>query len=893
MRFKKWVSGIFDQKKDAQERMMILLTLVAMAALFVITIVGIVIGESWTDIITMAVAFVIFGIVAFLAFHFNKVPICATIAATILVVIVMPVTFITGGGMSGGSPIWFIFCAVFICMIITGRMRWVLTVINIVVAVFCFFFEYLRPDLITHHTDEMNFQDTLISVILVCVLVCFLVAFEVRILGEAYRRSEEQRKEIDELNKAQSKFFSSMSHEIRTPINTIIGLNEMILREDISDEVAEDANNVRSAGKILLHLINDILDMSKIESGKMELSSAPYNMGDLISEIVGMFWMRTKEKELSFHVDVDPNLPMEMVGDEVRIKQILINILNNAIKYTSEGSITLSIQFRKESEKAGTVTYTVSDTGIGIKKEYIPHLFNAFRRVEESENRYIEGTGLGLAIVKQLVEMMGGNINVNSVYTKGSTFIIDIPQEYVGEALTGEKVYDSDVRSAAEHHSNYNRRFDAPEASILVVDDNTSNLMVVSKLLRETNMTIDTAKSGEEALEKTLTNEYDIIFMDHMMPGMDGIQCLRRIKNQVGGLCKTSKVVALTANAGGENRALYYSEGFDGYLVKPTTGEALENECLRLLPKDLIHAIYSDDEIVEESMSWLKDHERKEEIIIATDSLADLSPDLIQKYNIETIPHKIRTDRGIFTDGIEIESQGLVSYMEDGDNEVRNTAPSVEEYELFFAGLLTRAYNIIFISISKDVNDSGCPMALEAAEVFDNVTVIDSGHLSSGQGLIVLEACRMAREGMKPEAIKESLEKKRRQFSTSFVVSNLKYMAKAGQVDNWVYVMSNAILMRPVLRMKNGKITVGRVFFGNQEDSWKKYIDSELRFSQNIDKSLLFVTYVGLSQKDLDIIDAEIKRKVKFERIIYQKASPVIALNCGPGTFGLLYKKLN
>jgi DegV family protein with EDD domain len=893
MRFKEWLSGLFDQKKDAQERMLILLTLVAMSALFIIMIVGAIIGESKEDLITMLIAFVVFGVIAFIAFHFDKVQLCATIVAGALIFVVMPITFITGGGINGGSPIWFIFCAVFICMIITGKTRWFLMAGNIVSIVVCYVIQYVHPEMITHHDEEMEFQDSLISVILVCILVCFLIGFEIRILGEAYRRSEEQLKEIDELNKAQSTFFSSMSHEIRTPINTIIGLNEMILREDISDEVAEDANNVRSASKILLHLINDILDMSKIESGKMELTSATYNMGDMISEIVGMFWMRAKEKGLEFHVEVDPNLPMEMVGDEVRIKQILINLLNNAIKYTSEGSVSLSIQFKKDVDKKGVVTYSVNDTGIGIKKESIPHLFNAFRRVDETETRYIEGTGLGLAIVKQLVELMGGNIAVNSVYTKGSSFIVDLPQDIVGEATTGERVYGNEVKRSVEHHSGHVKRFDAPDAKILVVDDNASNLMVVSKLLRETGMQIDTAMSGDEALEKTLTNEYHLIFMDHLMPGMDGIECLQKIKNQVGGMCKLAKSVALTANAGGDSKSLYLSEGFDGYLVKPTSGEALEDECIRLLPKNMIHMIHSDERIVEDSMSWLKEHERKEEVIISTDSVADISPDLIKKYNIAIIPHKISTDKGIFADGEEIEAQGLVAYLEKDDNQVKNAAPSVEDYELFFAGLLTRAHNIIHVSISKDLNDSGCPMALEAAEVFDNVTVIDSRHLSSGQGLMVLEACRMVREGKSTEFIKSTLENKQKLVSTSFVVSSLKYLARAGQVDNWINVLANAIMMRPVLRMKKGKLTVGRVFFGTQEDSWRKYIDSELRFSQNIDKSILFVTYVGMSQKDLDLVDAEIKKCAKFERIIYQKASPVIALNCGPGTFGLLYKKNN
>lgn len=891
MRLKEWLSELSDTKKNPQERMFTLVVIVAMIALAIIFLVGLIIGESFEDLLILGVAFVVFAIFFYLAYHFNKIRFFANLSAALLIMIVMPFTFITSGGMNGGAPLWFVFVALFVSLIISGVMRWILIGITLLTIGVCYYIQYCHPELMTPHTEDMAFKDSLISVILVCLLVCTMVRYQIIILKEAYKQADEQRKEINDLNKSQSRFFSSMSHEIRTPINTIIGLNEMILREDISEEVAEDANNVRSASKILLHLVNDILDMSKFELGKMELVPVNYNMGDMISEIVGMFWMRAKEKGLEFHVDIDPDLPMELNGDEVRIEQVLINILNNAIKYTNEGSVTLSVQYRRLDEKRGLIIYNVTDTGIGIKKESIPFLFTAFKRVDESENRYIEGTGLGLSIVRQLVDIMHGTITVNSVYTKGSTFIITIPQEIVGTEKLSVHKFEIEKRNSEKRHLTHKTRFEAPEAHILVVDDNASNLMVVSKLLRDTKVAIDTVQSGAEALEKTLMKEYHLIFLDHMMPEMDGIECFHAIKKQVGGLSKEAKVVILTANADSEDKILYTKEGFDGYLVKPTSGEALEKECMRLLPKDLVHVVFSDDKIVEESVSWLKEHEKKEEIIITTDSVADISPDLIQKYNIEVIRHKVITEEGVFLDGTEIEAQGLVSYMDREGNTAQNMAPDVSEFEAFFAKQLTRANNIIHISISGKVTDSSCVAAMEASSVFDNVTVIDSGHLSSGQGLMVLEACRMVREGMDIKSIKKVLEKEKKDFSTSFVVRDLEYMAKAGQVDNRMLLLTKALMAHPVLTMKKGKIKVGKIFFGSQLNSWKKYIASELRFLQGIDRSLLFVTYVGMSQKELEIVRKEIEKRADFERIIFQKASPVIALNCGPGTFGLLYKK--
>lgn len=706
-------------------------------------------------------------------------------------------------------------------------------------------------------------------------------------LNEQLVTAEKQRKEIYMLNKSQNSFFSNMSHEIRTPINTIIGLNEMILREDVSDEVIEDAINIKAAGKLLLNLINDILDMSKFQSGSMQLLIEPYHTGDMLSDIVGMLWIRAKDKKLDFNVDVSPDIPSELVGDEVRIKQVLINVINNAIKYTKEGSVSLTVQCERHDDKTCNMIYTVSDTGIGIKSEDIPYLFSAFKRVDETVTKHIEGTGLGLSIVKQLVDLMGGKITVNSVYKKGSTFIIEIPQRIEREGTVGQ--HDFAKLGAANKKKEYTPKFEAPEARILVVDDNEANLMVVSKLLRDTKVRIDTATSGAEALRKTLNIKYNVIFMDHLMPEMDGIECKNKIKDQTGGRCRDTAIVILTANADEDNRALYAREAFDGYLAKPVSGEALENELYAHLPKEIVHITGNRTEIAQESVSWMSGTKKRKSIAITSESVADLAPELIEKYGMEVIPHKVRTDEGLFKDGKEIETLGVLKYMENPAHNVLPQGPTIREAEEFFAKQLSNANNVIHISISSKIEHSGYQPALEASRSFDNVFVVDSGHVSSGQGLMAVVAAKMAQQGHSAEHIVRELETIKKKIHTSFIVDNLDFLARAGQVSNGMANLVKSLMGRPVLRLRNGKMGVGMTYFGARETAWKAYINSVMSHAANIDTSILFVTYVGISKRDLDWIREQIEKYMHFDEIYFKQASPAVSVNCGPGTFGLLY----
>lgn len=885
MRLKNLMKYILDPNLKIHERMYMLLVTIGQVGLFVATGVGFLAGESYANIVPLLISALVFFIITYFSIRFKKIQLGAILIAGIVIYIVMPINFITGGAIYGGAPLWFLFSVVFVCLAVEKRIKYFFLLSGMAVQAGCYYVAYFYPRLITPHTIQVAYIDSFVTLILVTLLVCSMLLFQIRIYREENLIARRQKKEIEELSRMQNRFFSSMSHEIRTPINTIIGLNEMILREEVSDEVATDAKNIQGASKMLLTLINDILDMSKIESGKMEIVPVSYDVGAMLSDVVNMIWVRAQEKGLEFHIDVDQTIPSQLVGDEVRIKQVLINVLNNAVKYTSEGLVTLSIQCKKMEGDVAYVTYSVTDTGIGIRKENLPYLFSAFKRVDEEKNRYIEGTGLGLSIVKQLVELMNGEITVNSVYTKGSTFMITLPQRVEGSALIGE--LDLEARHTQNIRERYKQSFEAPKAHILIVDDNETNLMVAEKLLRATKVNVDSVTSGAECLIRTQQNRYDVILMDHLMPGMDGIECFHAIRNQSGGLNTNTPVVVLTANAGGENRALYQREGFDGYLVKPVSGTQLEAELLAHLPKNLVSTGTMTGSVGVVEAPVLA-HRKKLPIMITTDSTSDLPKEMTDLFQIAVIPFHVRTEKGLFLDGVEAESDGVLSYINNGMKDVRSESAGVKEYEEFFAEQLTKAQYIIHLSIARYVG-SGYNNAVEAAAAFDNVKVLDSGHLSSGMGIMAMHAAQCVKEGMSVADIINKVEDLKKNIHTNFIVASTEYLTIQDKLPDKVNKLCQAFMFHPVIELKNSNMKVGSICVGTKESAWNKYIALALKNRRNIDTRILFITYAGLSNEELTEIQKKVAEKVAFEKVVYQKASPAVAANCGPGTFGLLY----
>ena len=428
------------------------------------------------------------------------------------------------------------------------------------------------------------------GLLMLLVTVGCMYLIRVRVQIQESDELREAKAAAENASQAKSVFLSNMSHEIRTPINAVLGMNEMILRESEEPNVIEYSENIRTAGTTLLGLINDILDFSKIEAGKMDIIPVNYDLSSLINDLVTMIQTRTDAKGLLLKLDFDENIPKLLYGDEVRIKQVATNILTNAVKYTEEGSVTFHIGYERIADNPDGVILNISvaDTGIGIKPEDMAKLFSEFERIEEKRNRNIEGTGLGMNITKRLLEMMGTSLKVKSVYGKGSTFSFRLRQKVMKWEPLGD--YEAAHRTSLLSMKKYQEKFTAPDAHVLVVDDTPMNLTVFRGLLKRTLVKIDTADSGLEALSLTMEKKYDVIFLDHMMPNMDGIETLHRLRAETKGPNIKTTAICLTANAISGAREEYLAEGFDDYLTKPIDAVKLEEMMIRYLPPEKVHA---------------------------------------------------------------------------------------------------------------------------------------------------------------------------------------------------------------------------------------------------------------------------------------------------------------
>lgn len=469
------------------------------------------------------------------------------------------------------------------------------------------------------------------------------------LLAEQLKREKAR---ADTANKAKTSFLANMSHEIRTPINAVLGMNELILRESKEISIKEYAKNIEVAAKSLLSIINDILDITKIEAGKLSVISAEYDFGVMIKDVINMISFKTNVKELEFVVAVDENIPVKLIGDDIRLKQILVNLLNNAVKYTHKGTVTFEVRLKPSSkENAVNLFFSVKDTGIGIKEEDMEKLCAPFERIEEKRNRNIEGTGLGMSITKQLLNLLGSELQITSVYGKGSEFSFLLCQE-IGDVQLLGKLEDRGERII----TSYQPIYQAPDAKLLLVDDNELNRKVFTGLLKETKIQIDEADSGKECLDMIRKKRYDIIFLDHMMPELDGVETFRKMKEMEDYPSKNAPVIILTANAIVGAREKYLKEGFFAFLEKPIDYKQLEQLIKETLDEELLSAVdlsqKSSDESISElpavegmDLQYARMHFKDEETLLETIRffLSVLEHDAEE---LEKLKEDVRTEKG-------------------------------------------------------------------------------------------------------------------------------------------------------------------------------------------------------------------------------------------------------
>lgn len=574
-KIKELIKAMYREELEIQHKLLNLILSTIFVGGLASLIVTIFLHQGAEVNISIAFMIVVITLALWLA---NKKKRHPNLAAIILVfaanMCAFPFMYFTSGGMTSGMPVWFVLGLTFSWLLLKGVACAVMYITNVLVAAACLLIELNHPELISRMENEtavcLDFMQSILVV--TCIFGC-IFKYQTYVY-------EKQKKQLEKANKAKSEFLANMSHELRTPINVMLGYNEMIRKESRENHTTVNAVKVEAAGRTLLSLVNDILDYTAIEEGGFVIKREVYDIREILQTVLGYAQNGAEEKNLELRVEIEPEIPQKLWGDAVRLMQIMENLISNAVKYTKEGFVKVSVRWKENSEKDGYLQICVQDTGIGMKPEDVEKISEQFIRFDNKRTRNIQGIGLGLTIVTRLLQHMGSGLTVESEKGKGTAMSFDLLQEkessdVIGDFSRGEKTDREETEESIE----------APKAKVLVVDDNEMNLDLFKGLLWKTKIQIDTAMNGEEAIAIARRNSYHLIFMDHMMPVMDGMTAMQIIREEK--ICDDTPIVVLTANAVSGAKAEYLEAGFDDFISKPIVSNKLLQVLKKFLPKEL------------------------------------------------------------------------------------------------------------------------------------------------------------------------------------------------------------------------------------------------------------------------------------------------------------------
>lgn len=879
-----YFATIFIREKPLKERLFTFTLLVGGIVSVMGAVETLVLTNNFKQILPTIFLVALFFLVTVIVLSIKKIRNISKYFMILLNVTILPLIFILNGGITSGASVWLALGIVCLFILFEGKELVFLCVVTVCVDCALYVISYYRPEFVADVPDNTYVHvDSLFAVLLVGFALGMVILFQRQVYNTERTIAYKQNQELELLEQERSKFFASMSHELRTPINSIILLDEMIMREKDVYKIQQYAVDVKNVSSMLLSLINDILDFSQLENDKMEIKPHEYDTVEMIKELVDMTKTRAEDKGLEFNIQVANNLPKSLNGDKKRIQQIILNILTNAVKYTKEGNVTFTVYAENVNDEKTTLIITVSDTGIGIKKDNLEKLYDYYQRIENDDERKIEGSGLGLAIVKQLIDLMGGKITVDSIYTKGSVFKVVLDQEIIDGTPIGEVVFDDNCMIGI---SEYEPLFKAPEAKILVVDDNKMNADLAAALLSKCSDNIDTVYSGEETLSATMKKAYNVIFLDYHLEDTTGTEILNKIRNQKNGLCRNSRIILSSAEADALSMKFCDENGFDGYIEKPVVSERMERVLYDNLPPEIIEE--SRIEQVARGTSTISAYYKKRKICVTTDCVGDISEEIAEEYGIKIMYLYLKTKNGRFADTIEISSDSVGQFVSEEKQNARVDSATVSEYEDFFSDALLEAENVIHISVARQSGKS-FEAAANAARCFENVHIIDSNHISCGQALAVLSAVRLVEEGNSVDDVIEKVYNIRNKIDEKFILPSVNVFMRNGYTERGIAKFAELINAHPMIKCVKGKIDVVGMYNGNLQVAWAKFIKSRLKRNKNINRDVVYISHVACNETQIEFIKNEIAKYVEFEKVVVQKSSFTCACNTGQMTFGFAF----